>query len=173
MTDDAPSVDLADLVASWREEGDRADAQAIVDALTPRLADLASALGLLYAGDQAAQAIRAALQVANPRAASAMWRRKKRATASPEDWAQAPVATLEALAMHVLLDLAHVSPLNRVVQQIPVAHHAVLRLQVADVLDADQAAALLGVPLEDLEAWVLAPPDERDRLRRRGQRGGG
>lgn len=152
-------VDLAELVRAWRELGNRHDAEELVEVLSPGLADLAGALGLLYAQEQAEQAVRAALQVANPRAASSMWRRKRRHIVPAQDWADAPVATLLALSTHALLDLAHVSPLNRVARRVPVAHHAVLRLQVADIIDADRAAEILGVPLAELEANVLADQD--------------
>lgn len=143
----------AELVRAWREVGNREDADQLVTSLGPGIAELASAVGLLYAEDQAVQAIRAALQVANPRASSVLWRRRRRARdVAPEDWAEAPLATLMALCTHAVLDLAHVPALDRVSGRVSTAHHAVMRLQVADVLDADEAAHLLGVSLRELEA---------------------
>ncbi len=174
MSDDAAEVDVVQLVRAWREDGDRADAEAIVARMAPGLEDLASALGLLYADEQAVQALRAALQIANPRAASNLWRRRRRQDVAPENWADAPVATLLALSTHALLDLAHVSPLSRAATRMPVVHHAVLRLQVADVIDADRAAELLGVPLTELEVAVAHEERPAGRLgpgRWRGPRG--
>ncbi len=160
---DSGGAELSELVRAWREVGDRRDAERLVRELRPRLADLAEALGLLYADEHAEQAVRAALQIANPRAASSLWRRKKRHAVASEDWAVAPLATLLALSTHALLDLAHVSGLARVSRHVPVAHHAVMRLQLADVIDGDQAAHLLGVSLEELEELTAHGDADGDR----------
>lgn len=143
------------VIVAWRDRGERADADVLVGRFRGDLTELALDLGVLYADDQATQAIEAALHVVNPLHAPATWRRRNPGV-SLDDWEQAPLATFQSLCIHALLDNAGVpNAITGAQARMSVAHRAALRLQAADVHDLEDAAAWCGIDEDEVAAvWA-------------------
>lgn len=135
---------------AWRRDGDWDSANALLRALRPSLAELGAALGMLYTEDQASRAVKAALAVVNRRKAPTRWRRRDPGV-DASSWQTAPIDTFAAVAVHALFDLASVPDVTGPESSLDVIDRAVLRLQLADIIDDEPLAEFLGVDLDELD----------------------
>lgn len=138
-------------VWAWADQDDREAAERVMAALHPDLVELCRDLGVLYALEQATQAVEAALHLANPNASPSRWRRRDPGLA-PQELLEDPAATFRSACVHALLDNAGVptiGPATRACGSIP--QRAALRLQRADVHDAVDVARWLGLPVSEVD----------------------
>ncbi len=135
---------------AWRNDGDFDAANALLMELRPTLAELGKSLGMLYTEDHATRAIKAALALSNRRKAPPRWRRRSNSVASGE-LAHGSIDVFAAVAVHELFDLGAVPELDGPELALSAPDRAVLRLQLADVVDEEPLAAFLRVNLDELD----------------------